>query len=61
MHDREEIARRYGFASFAELLDVSDRLPTQPGDKAQSYVARGSDGTWFVWEDTPLPQFQKEG
>jgi hypothetical protein len=43
--DRDEIAHRYGFESFAELLDISDPLPKLPGDKVQSYVARSPDGT----------------
>ena len=53
MHNRDEIARRYGFETFAELLDVSDPLPRMPGDKAQSYVARHGKGYWFVWQDAP--------
>ncbi len=55
MHYREELAKRYGFNSFAELLDISEPLPKLPTDKAQSYVARRPDGTWFVWEDAPPP------
>jgi hypothetical protein len=54
MNDREEIANRYGFESFADLLDISDKLPRLPGDTAQSYVARSPDGNWFVWEDIPF-------
>jgi hypothetical protein len=53
MKDREEIARLYGFDSFAELLDISDPLPKLPGESAKSYVARRADGSWFVWEDHP--------
>ena len=53
MHVREEIARRYGFESFALLLDVSEKLPLSATDTMQSYIARRSDGTWFVWEDPP--------
>ena len=51
MHDREEIARRYGFESFAQLLDVSEKLSLSAPDVVQTYIARRSDGTWFVWED----------
>jgi hypothetical protein len=53
MQRRDEIARRYGFTSFAELLDVSDPLPMMPGETARSYVARDGRGYWFVWEDVP--------
>jgi len=53
MQHRDEIARRYGFASFAELLDVSDPLPMMPGETAHSYVARDARGYWFVWVDSP--------
>lgn len=49
--DREEIARRYGFPSFAELLDASEKLPMTRGDTQQSYVAKHLNGHWFVWED----------
>ena len=51
MHDREEFARRYGFESFAELLDVSDPLPMMQGETARSYVARHPNGYWFLWQD----------
>ena len=54
MHHRDEIVRRYGCETFADLLDVSNPLPMMPGDKAASYVARHPDGTWFVWEVGPL-------
>ncbi len=50
---KEEIARSHGFASYAELLDISDPLPKSPGDTVQSYVARHSRGYWFVSEDKP--------
>ncbi len=50
---REEIARRHGFASFAEMLDVSDPLPMLPSDKARTYMARKPKGQWFLWEDVP--------
>jgi len=48
---REEIARRYGFRSFAELLDISDPLPIGEGNTVPTYVARHPKGHWFVWED----------
>jgi hypothetical protein len=53
MYDREEIAHRYGFETFADLLDISRPLPARPGDKTRSYFGRRRDGMWFVWEDTP--------
>lgn len=51
--EREEIARRYGFTSFAELLDLSNKIPMTPEDKVQSYLARHPAGHWFVWQDVP--------
>lgn len=60
MHSREEIARRYGFQSFAELLDISTPLPKQEGDAARSYLARHPNGYWFLWEDVPVPQCELE-
>jgi hypothetical protein len=54
MQHREDLARRYGFESFAELLDISDPLPMMPGDTTHSYVARDRRGYWFVWVD-PQP------
>lgn len=51
--EREEIARRYGFRSFAELLDISQGIPMTPGDRVQAYLARHPQGHWFVWEDAP--------
>jgi hypothetical protein len=51
MHDREAIARVYGFESFALLLDISTPLPMREGDDFQCYVARNSNGHWFVWHD----------
>jgi hypothetical protein len=50
---KDEIAKRYGFKSYAELLAKSDRLPKLPGDTSQSYVARHPRGYWFVWEEKP--------
>ena len=54
--EREEIAQRYGFESFAELLDLSTALPMLPADTAQAYVARRPNGRWFIWEDVPDTQ-----
>jgi hypothetical protein len=52
--DREDIAKRHGFASFAELLDASEPLPMLPGDVMRCYVARQPNGGhWFIWEDVP--------
>jgi len=51
--EREEIARRYGFGSYAELLDISEALPVMQG-MARCYLARRPRGNWFVWED-PTP------
>ncbi len=53
MHNREEIARRYGFESFARLLEISDPLPKLPGDEFTSYIARHPNGYWFLWDDAP--------
>jgi hypothetical protein len=52
---REEIARRYGFESFAVLLDISQPLPKLQGDDVQWFVARKSNGNWFLWQDAELP------
>ena len=50
--EREEIAQRYGFQSFAELLDVSDSLPRMPDDgQTQAYMAWHPKGYWFIWEE----------
>jgi len=49
--EREEVARRYGFETYAGLLDASDELPLRPGDAARSYLARQPNGRWFVWQD----------
>jgi hypothetical protein len=53
MHDREELARRHGFASFSDLLAISRPFPKLPADATQSYIAHRPDGTWFVWNDVP--------
>jgi hypothetical protein len=57
--DRDEIARHYGFNSYAELLDISDPLPKRPGE-AQAYIARHARGHWFIWEDKPPTQSPSE-
>ena len=48
--ERAGIARRYGFETYAELLDASEELPLRPGDAARSYLVRQPNGRWFVWE-----------
>jgi hypothetical protein len=60
LNDKDEIARHYGFDSFTELLAISSPLPKQPGDTVQSYVARKTDGQWFVWNDEPPPPTHSE-
>ena len=55
--DREEIARRYGFNSYAELLDISDTLPLMDGDAARSYMAHHPKGHWFIWQDLPRAEY----
>jgi hypothetical protein len=52
-HDREQIAHRYGFASFMRLLAISRPLPRLNQGAPQSYIAHRSDGRWFVWDDVP--------
>ena len=54
MHYRDEIARRYGFETFAELLDISHSLPQMACEGCRSYLAQHPDGHWFIWEDRPL-------
>lgn len=53
MPDRAAIAKRYGFNSYAELLDASFRLPKVPGEVMQSYVCKHRNGHWFVWQGAP--------
>jgi hypothetical protein len=60
IQSREEIAKRYGCETFAELLDLSNPLPMLPGDTARTYIARRPGGTWFVWLD-PLEQHPRNG
>jgi len=55
--ERERIANRYGFNSFAELFDISNPLPMTPDDTARSYVAKHPKRHWFVWEDVPHEPF----
>jgi hypothetical protein len=57
MHDREELAHRYGLASFIKLLAISRPLPKLTRGETQCYVAHRRDGRWFVWNDVP----SKEG
>ena len=52
-HDREELARRYGLASFKDLLAISRPLPRLTAGDTQCYVAHRRDGRWFVWNDVP--------
>jgi hypothetical protein len=54
MNYREYLAHRFGFQTFADLLDVSDCLPPTKGGTAKSYIARHRDGHWFLWEDSPV-------
>ncbi len=56
MDYREELAARYGFSSFAELLKISEPLGILEMDKGQNYFARCPKGAWFVWEDAPPPE-----
>jgi len=49
--EREQIAHRCGFHTYADLLDVSDHLPLRPGDQVRSYIARRPNDRWFVWGD----------
>jgi len=59
-HAREAIANRYGFGSFADLLDISDPLPMMADDTARSYVARHPKGHWFLWQDVPQDQLTEQ-
>jgi hypothetical protein len=59
-NDRDDIARYYGFDSFAALLGISHALPMEPGETVQSYCARKADGQWFVWRDEPPPPMKSE-
>ncbi len=60
MSYREELAKRYGFSSFAELLDTSKPLTSQATDNGQTYIARRPNGTWFVWDDVPSQELPDE-
>src|SRR5262245_45752737 len=48
---RKELANRYGFGTFADMMAASHRLPKQTGDKVEIYLARSPQGRWFAWED----------
>src|SRR5262245_42756649 len=58
MQNREEIAKRFGFTSFEELLVISDPIPKKPGQNTQSYIARGPDGKWHIWNDPPSSEVE---
>jgi hypothetical protein len=51
MSHREEIARRYGFATEDELLKASTSLPLGLYETVPSYMAYSPAGFWFVWRD----------
>lgn len=61
-HELAEIARRYGFQSFAQLLEASEALPRADEEEARVFLARRADGRWFLWEDrlpeSPPPEFE---
>jgi len=61
MDYREEIARQYGFESFAELLDISERMPKEPGETVQEYMAQKPGGHWFLWRDEPRSKQDSRG
>jgi hypothetical protein len=48
---REELAKRYGFESFAALLDISTRLPSEEGETIPCYLAYDNEKRWFLWRD----------
>jgi len=59
--ERERIAYRHGFGSYAELLDISTPLPVMDEDLTQSYVARNPKGYWFIWEEViPTPKIVQD-
>ena len=45
----EQLAHQHGFRTFDDLLAASFKLPMTDSDVRQSYVAKRSDGQWFVW------------
>lgn len=53
MTDRESLAKRHGFDSYAELLAASFRLPKEPEELMQCYVGKHNNGHWFVWQAAP--------
>ena len=52
---RDELARRYGFESFAALLDISTPLPSEEGEPYPCYLAYGTEKRWFLWRDDTQP------
>ena len=52
---RNELATRYGFESFAALLDVSTLLPSEEGETYPCYLAYGTEKRWFLWRDDTQP------
>jgi hypothetical protein len=53
---KDELAKRYGFDSYAALLAASTPVPensnrVKSGGAAKSYVALDPNGRWFVWND----------
>ena len=59
MDGSEHIARKHGFESHSQLASISHPLPKAPGDLFWTYVARGRDGRWFLWEDSGPPDEAK--
>jgi len=53
MNHKDEIAKRYGFESFDELLEVSKPLPKLFGETVQCYLGQHPRGFWFLWQDQP--------
>jgi hypothetical protein len=52
---RDELAKRYGFESFAVLLDISTLLPSEEGETFPCYLAYGTEKRWFLWRDDTQP------
>jgi hypothetical protein len=53
---KDELAKKYGFESYAALLAASTLVPDNSvrgkSDEAlRSYVALDPNGRWFVWND----------
>jgi|GEM_PF-5171231 len=51
----DALSRFYGFNTYSELCAVSSKLPMHPGDTAETFLACGKDGVWFLWRDEPPP------